>query len=74
MLMLCCYCGKKIGVEQNSFVVLYVYFQGENIILIDFDMLNRIIRDYDGSQVVFKIQAVFDVVLMDEEDIDIEGG
>lgn len=49
-------------------------FKGENIILIDLDMPNRTTRDYDGPQVAPKIQAALDAALMDEEDIDIEGG
>lgn len=55
-------------------IVITLIIQGENIMLIDLDMPNRTTRDYDGPQVAPKIQAALDAALMDEEDIDIEGG
>lgn len=57
--------------RPNKKTSLKLFFQGENIILLQLDLPTRTTRDYEGPMVSPMIQAAIDNAMKDEENIEL---
>lgn len=53
-------------------LVMALFLQAENIVLLELDMPSRTTRDYEGPAIAPKVQAALDAALQDEDEIQVD--
>lgn len=58
--------------RKPASLVMALFLQAENIVLLELDMPSRTTRDYEGPAIAPKVQAALDAALQDEDEIQVD--